>query len=376
MIDNISVLCSTKEERRHWIELLNQDPGGNLIRSPTILSHVSYICVPYKRLSRYFARLVRKKIITPELMKRLLYLQYVLRPDLSEVRMRRRRVTYAVLPVSSCSSSCSSMSKPRRTSTLQLDVRYVVPRNPFEHCLSLSACDDKVPRDLSEVTRSLPARQQVEELDRCERPLELRDDQKTWKSPKQRRKPEDVWQQLTSLHSSDSGMADSCYRQQAVRSESSDADENKFEHQCVCTSPFGSSPPTSSCSSNDEGSDDEGPARPQTVPLVHPKQPLKRIGSHAQRANKHSQVFTSGLYAHWWLKRTIALDNESFEGKLPWHGWCPFTSSFFFFLFLSFYRSSLFGLICFLFCLKYCILFFSECPDLNFVSREFVYRNV
>ncbi|EFN79242.1 Rho guanine nucleotide exchange factor 7 [Harpegnathos saltator] len=135
MIESIVVLCPTREERQRWIELLIQEQGASLLKSPT-MPRVSCHHPPYARLSRYFAKLVRRKVIYPELMKKLLYIQYVLKPDLSSVKMRKCNVTYTILPAHSSGDSDSdvttesrNMQQESRTlckSTLIMDVRYVV----------------------------------------------------------------------------------------------------------------------------------------------------------------------------------------------------------------------------------------------------------
>ncbi|XP_076391868.1 rho-type guanine nucleotide exchange factor isoform X1 [Megachile rotundata] len=145
MIESILVLCATKEERQRWIELLIQEQTANnsLVKSPTT-SRVSYL-PPYARLSRYFAKLVKKKIIRPELLKRLLYLQYVLKPDTSSVKMRKASVTtYVLYPIRAASGEHDSNSSETdsferaeqveerspvgtmtlRKSSLTLDVKY------------------------------------------------------------------------------------------------------------------------------------------------------------------------------------------------------------------------------------------------------------
>ncbi|KAK0163662.1 hypothetical protein PV327_007320 [Microctonus hyperodae] len=160
MIERIVVLCINKDERQQWVEYLTHHQATSLLKSP-IISHVSYNNHPFTRLARFFAKLVRKKIIYPELMKKLLYLQYIYKPNLSNVKMRKCAVTYKIYPVinsgeyksssspssslSSSSSSSASLSnnennyknlqvlmeksQPRLKSSLMLDVRYATKSN-------------------------------------------------------------------------------------------------------------------------------------------------------------------------------------------------------------------------------------------------------
>lgn len=135
------MLCATKEDQQRWIELLIQEQRTNssLVKSSTT-SRVSCNLPPYTRLSRYFAKLVKKKIIRPELLKKLLYLQYILKPDLTNVKMRKPNVTtYALYPMPVSDryrSSDIETSKiidqqfvgtsTLRKSTLTLDVKYAL----------------------------------------------------------------------------------------------------------------------------------------------------------------------------------------------------------------------------------------------------------
>jgi len=191
-----------------------------------------------------------------------------------------------------------------------------------------------------------------------------------------------------SLRSSDSGMAESyrlnsseinsSYKSYAsshtkytdpVRTShsESDNDENKFEHQCICTSPFGSTPRDSAhslsknidectnlvrSSDNDNDlnadlnnvgreiqqtvfthalinyGDTKDKRHTQPIPyahqcaikkvgrrVVHPIQPIME-----ERDETTNQVYSSGLYAHWWLKKPIPVSGCTEQGKLPWHG--------------------------------------------------------
>lgn len=475
MIESIMVVCPSREERQHWIELLSQEQiasrASNLSRSPTSISHVS-CCThpPYTRLSRFFARLVRKRVIHPELLKRLLYFQYIFRPDLSSVKMRKCcLVTYTLFPsnrsvavdtsprpskASLEGSMAAATARPvRKSSTLKLDVRYVMDtsQDASANCTSMAVFGSEPPTLMPEPTsRSLPPKVSsgegsccivpnfdsvpYRELRSTENPLghldlsnlcDCSDDSKNWRSIGKRLQPSPKHQQLTgsgfglrraefeaslgpsaSPRSSDSGMADSfqyhsaelgsCYDagkfcQSAGLHSESENDENKFENQCICTSPFGSTPRQSGNSSSEEdeqsspsacksllssrlgpsGKNDDSSeqdddsenedlehctCRPEveepearftkltlmqqkhlTQPLgqlsLKPRQRRRPLGHHripAQQSQEEKiddagggggQIFTSGLYAHWWLKKTIPMTND--QGKL-FHGMAAF----------------------------------------------------
>lgn len=467
MIESIVVLCPTREERQRWIELLIQEQGTSLLKSPT-MPRVSCHHPPYARLSRYFAKLVRRKIIHPELMKKLLYIQYVLKPDLSSVKMRKCNVTYTILPAHSSGESDSDVTTESRSiqeesrilckSTLIMDVRYVVDNTDLSNVgiasdSSLTNFASRVDNDnrcTFEISKSLPAgttmshvlpnvpfassKSYTSNLQACSsefcrehlkvphikehsgltvnylKAIEL--------CPKQSNvsntsiparhsvtsNQEDNFDGIerefretcanTSLRSSDSGMAESCclnsseinscYKSYAsshtkytdpVRTSHSESenDENKFENQCICTSPFGSTPRDSGrslassknieCSSlakpdmsnvDDDVNDNQNDSGNKiqetvaTLPLINYgnvkekryTQPIpyahqcviKKVGRRVVRPiqpiiEEHdeptNQVYSSGLYAHWWLKKPIPISGCTEQGKLPWHG-CSF----------------------------------------------------
>ncbi|XP_036140736.1 uncharacterized protein LOC105839888 isoform X2 [Monomorium pharaonis] len=443
MIESIVVVCGTKEERQRWIDLLIQEHCTNLLKSPTV-PRVSCHHPPYARLSRYFAKLVRRKVIYPELIKKLLYIQYVLRPDLSNVKRRKCNVTYTIFPAHTSEGSESDTptesnieEEPRvlRKSSLILDVRYVINNNDLSNVgiTSTSSLTNFAPRvDCDnrctfETSKSLPADAAMSHV----LPNVPLASSKSYTSKLQARdnfcrdhleSPHGNYSNLTmnykylraieesypknmdipvrysistrndnrdsvggefretcaniSLRSSDSGMAESyhlrsseinsCYKSYTssntkytdpVRTShsESDNDENKFEHQCICTSPFGSTPRDSAhsqaslknieCTSltkpNDGSSDTNNDSsnrerKVQETVLIHPlinygniqgkryTQPIpyahqcviKKIGRHAVRPiqpimEEHdeptNQVYSSGLYAHWWLKKSIPI---------------------------------------------------------------------
>nr|XP_050852198.1 uncharacterized protein LOC127064741 isoform X1 [Vespula vulgaris] len=465
MIENITVLCASKEERQRWIELLVQEQGTNVLKSPT-MPRVSYNHPPYTRLSRYFAKLVRKKIIEVELMKKLLYIQYVLKPDLSNVKMRRCNVTYTIFPnkSSECISDCETIidnentqdpPKILRKSTLTLDVRYEVGNtdlrtfgvesNSLTNFASRAAYGD---RSTFETSKSLPAGRTTshvlpnillstsnsavpillprthdhyrENLDIPREHMPCGGTIKCWDVVELYPKIPDISKltvqdpvtrvnkadngnlrndqhlcPTTSLHSSDSGMAESyhlnstelssCYKSQRcshskyidpVRTSHSESeiDENKFEHQCICTSPFGSTPrdsersfpsseninkmshlvkPSSSYIKKDvkDAFDDAKEETEKNIVVLTTRdyenikqkrftEPIPHLHqSNAKRRGKRTvrpvqptieeqpeqtgQVYRSGLYAHWWLKKTIPLsgcterDEQSNERETP-----------------------------------------------------------
>lgn len=436
MIENMVVQCPSREDRQHWIELLCQEQllhqhGGSshLQRSPTSISHVS--CCnhpPYTRLTRLFARLVRKRVIHSELLKRLLYFQYLVKPDLSTVKMRKCcLVTYSLFPSNKLQSRVSSppplinqeQVRPiRKSSTLKLDVRYVLDESSttssrqHEASTSMAVYSTEPPTILSEPnSRSLPPKVSrdscciIPNFDsvpyRVLRSRDMNDDlsnlcdnsedSKNWRSLGGGQRRRDA--PIVSHRSSDSGMADSfqhhsaelgsCYAKFGALHSESENDENKFENQCICTSPFGSSAssqsspsvskslllttrPTNRLPSDevfDDSSDDDDEDRDKCTckvveddrrfakltliqqkhltqplsmsPKKKPKRPLghkiHRIEEPKRKVDEEEeeeeedkpepQVFTSGLYAHWWLKKTLPISEQ---GKLLLHGMAAF----------------------------------------------------
>jgi len=452
MIESIIVVCATKEERQRWIDLLIQEQGTSLLKSPTI-PRVSCHHPPYARLSRYFAKLVRRKIISTELMKKLLYIQYVLKPDLSNVKMRKRNVIYTICSTRSTGESDTLtesriQEEPRmlHKSSLMLDVKYVIDNTDLStagvtntssltNFVSRVDCND---RSTFETSKSLPAvatmsrvlsnplalsksytsnfrayrtefcrehleiaheRENSDLTVNCLRTIELDPEESdgsiryfvTSFQTNNYDNVEDEFRETcanVSLRSSDSGMAESyrlnsseinsSYKSYAsshtkytdpVRTShsESDNDENKFEHQCICTSPFGSTPRDSAHSlsknidectnlvrSNDNDNDlnadlnnvgreiqqtvfthalinygdTKDKRHTQPIPyahqcaikkvgrrVVHPIQPIME-----ERDETTNQVYSSGLYAHWWLKKPIPMSGCTEQGKLPWHG--------------------------------------------------------
>ncbi|XP_018060250.1 PREDICTED: rho guanine nucleotide exchange factor 7-like isoform X3 [Atta colombica] len=453
MIESIVVLCATREERQRWINLLIQEQCTSLLKSPTT-PRVSCHHPPYARLSRYFAKLVRRKVIYPELMKKLLYIQYILKPDLTNVKMRKCNVTYTIFPTHTSEESeisdtfdennVKEESRILRKSSLILDVRYVLDNTDLSTVglASTSSLTNFAPRvDCDnrctfETSKSLPAGAMSHVLPNvplassksytsnlqtcnkfCREHLEISHDRDQTVNYKYLRAIEEFSKNLDvpvqysnqndncdnnigkefgetcvniSLRSSDSGMAESyhlrsseinsCYKSYTsshtkytdpVRTShsESDNDENKFEHQCICTSPFGSTPRDSAHSvasskiidecptlvrPNDVGNDvnDNSGKKIQETVLVHPlinygnvqekryTQPIpyahqcviKKIGRRIVRPiqpiieeydEPTNQVYSSGLYAHWWLKKSIPIVGCTEQGKLPWHG-CSF----------------------------------------------------
>lgn len=444
MIETILVVCSSKEERQRWMELLSQDRGSVAVRSPAI-ARVSCSHPPYSRLTRFYAKLVRKKIIHPELLKKLLYFQYTHKPDMSSVKMRRCKVTYTIYPnksgetSSSASTSSEGMTTERRRhkSSISLDVRYVVDNN--NDCLtvqrlnlpsesnafslgSYGANGNSVDRSTSGTSKSAPAdfpqistsndqtslliegaskpfwqekmkigggikqwraidlsQSEDVNLSHCA----LNEDNRRAVSSDELKTVVGTYRPLrASLRSSDSGMADSyhlnsseinsCYKvYEQTRSRCTDRnltatshsesenDENKYEHQCICTSPFGSTPrqssnscskigrqsTTSEDSSSESSCEDEsrllcensyskadpkiGKRFTAPIPLEH-QNVVTKVSRRAhywrdkepieEEQQSTPQVYTSGLYAHWWLKKKIPLSGLVEQGKLPWHG--------------------------------------------------------
>lgn len=456
MIESIIAVCPSREERQQWIEYLTQEQHhASMTKSPTstTTSHVSYPSLPYVRLSKYFAKLVRRKVIYTELLKKLLYFQYIFKPDLSQVKMRKCTVTYTIYPsrYDSCSDDGSTDSnsvairhQTRHKSSLKLDVTYKLWENDESQSslgnefndgatesTSSFICHDlrlpEVPRletsrsvpnavlkcstSHSESSRSaihargesppntIPRRNCRDENCDC-----LNSKMKNWKRTElfHRNREEDTINfcletgvdeaaasgeadsQLLQFHSttprsSDSGMADSyhlnsselnsSYRHSRNKGETdaarcshseSENDENKFEHQCICSSPFGSTPRDSLRDASTYGkiNTEESSTALESIRAIgqleieknpthvtselvirgkHLSEPLPRRDENIVkkihrrgnidrqfRAEKNvpeqEKIYTSGLYAHWWLKKKIPISGNAEQGKLPWHG--------------------------------------------------------
>ncbi|KAI5737631.1 hypothetical protein M8J76_015239 [Diaphorina citri] len=104
LIDTILAICQTKDDLNLWIDKLSTQIRHN--RAPGTLPHPStprpvppphhpalVSVAPYALLTAYFARLVRKKIITRLLLKRLLYREFMYRVDTSRVKKREKKRT-------------------------------------------------------------------------------------------------------------------------------------------------------------------------------------------------------------------------------------------------------------------------------------------
>ncbi|KAI5704729.1 hypothetical protein M8J75_008204 [Diaphorina citri] len=102
LIDTILAICQTKDDLNLWIDKLSTQIRHN--RAPGTLPHPStprpvppphhpalVSVAPYALLTAYFARLVRKKIITRLLLKRLLYREFMYRVDTSRVKKREKK---------------------------------------------------------------------------------------------------------------------------------------------------------------------------------------------------------------------------------------------------------------------------------------------
>lgn len=483
MIESILVLCGSKEDQQRWIELLIQEQTTNnsLVKSSTT-SRVSYSLPPYARLSRYFAKLVRQKVIRPELLKKLLYLQYVLRPDMSNVKMRRTNITtYVLHPMQtnsqdSCSYNYSASFESNkiatgqsfvgttmlRKSTLTLNVKYALAdidlstvgvtkgssltevistendtRGEMSKSLPLISVGSSITagfannnnnvNTVSVVDEQLACRSRFTNLARSfpigcnfhqdafgetKKHIDVAAAIKCWKSKEfTDEQPiminsvhhpsvpvcnsniiENCCQaNVISVGSSDSGMAES-YRLNSseinsscksctcvenkysiehpirIYSDESENDENNFEYQCVCTSPFGSTPRDSAHLSDSSKHNDNTLDPPtcetastivynsdhafatnkiqtkenvlsnkyehtmqrrftQPIPYTH-QSIVRKVGRKAIQPtrpvendyNGTHQIYTSGLYAHWWLKKSIPFSGCSDQGKLPWHG--------------------------------------------------------
>lgn len=484
MIENIFVFCATKEDQQRWIKLLTQEQTANssLIKS-SMTSRVSYNLPPYVRLSRYFAKLVKKKIIRLEILKKLLYLQYILKPDMSNVKMRKTNITtYILHPMQTNSQDCYSQNSENmvlnniktkhspvettqtmlRKSTLILEVKYALEDIDLstiglahDSCLTEFA---SAQNGTCEISKSLPFIGIESSINNFmnnnnvnnnlvdgQSPYRSRftnlihsypigsnfhkdifnemekriDSIKCWKGkgfideqisknsninkhccqfqtyiPKKIYQASDFQANVISVGSLDSGMVESyCLNSSEINSScklctyidnkynvehpvriyssESENDESKFEYQCICTSPFGSTPRNSihlcNLSKHNENAQDLSMCKTnmkdhnskhilatneiqtqintiyvplnkyehkvqkrftQPIPYIH-QTIVRKVGrrviqpSHPIVKNNYNgtnQIYKSGLYAHWWLKKFIPLSGCSDQGKLPWHG--------------------------------------------------------
>lgn len=487
MIENIFVFCATKEDQQRWIKLLIQEQTTNssLIKS-SMTSRVSYNLPPYVRLSRYFAKLVKKKIIRLEILKKLLYLQYILKPDMSNVKMRKTNITtYILHPMQTksqdyCSQNSENMTSNNiktkhspvettqtmlRKSTLILEVKYALEDIDLstiglahDSCLTEFASAQNGTCEISKSLSFIGIESSINnfmnnnnvnnnfvdgqslyrsrftnlihsypigsnfhqdifnEMEKCI------DSIKCWKEkgfideqnknsvyhpsvfmcnsninkhccqfqtyiPKKIYQTSDFQANVISVGSLDSGMVES-YRLNSseinsscklctynvehpirIYSSESENDESKFEYQCICTSPFGSTPSVHLCnlSKHIENGQDLSMCKTnmkdhnskhilatneiqtqintiyvplnkyehkvqkrftQPIPYIH-QTIVRKVGrrviqpSHPIIKNNYNgtnQIYKSGLYAHWWLKKFIPLSGCSDQGKLPWHG--------------------------------------------------------
>lgn len=497
MIENILVFCATKEDQQRWIKLLIQEQttNSNLVKS-SMTSRVSYNLPPYVRLSRYFAKLVKKKIIRLEILKKLLYLQYILKPDMSNVKMRKTNITtYILHPMQTNSQDCCSQNSENialnniktkhlpvettqtmlRKSTLILEVKYALEDIDLSTIgLAHDSClTEPTQNGIREISKSLPfigiessinnfmnnnninnnfvdlsqslyrsrftnlihsypigsnfhqdiypsfneMEKRIDSI-KCWKGKEFIDEQITKNSihhssvfmcnsninkhycqfqtyiPKKIYQTSDFQANVISVGSLDSGMVES-YRLNSseinsscklctyvdnkynvehpirIYSSESENDESKFEYQCVCTSPFGSTPRNSvhlcSLSKHIENAQDPSMCKTnikdhnskhilatneiqtqintiyvplnkyehkvqkrftQPIPYIH-QTIVRKVGRRVIQPNHPivknnyngtSQIYKSGLYAHWWLKKFIPLSGCSDQGKLPWHG--------------------------------------------------------
>lgn len=490
MIESILVLCTSKEDRQCWIELLIQEQASSSLVKSSTTSRVSCSLPPYTCLSRYFATLVKRKVIRAELLKKLLYVQYVLKPDLTNVKMRKSNVTtYTLYPMqvsdrcrSNDSDTTSSFELKEtvdnqrypekvtlRKSTVTLEVKYALGdvdlstvgitnsssltelasecnstressislpvtvftctatqpdtvtlvdntsniagcESRFTDILPLSLSDardlyrkrsGKVNRRLADATfaincsnnAALGREQSIADISINRSIIQTCNRNRGYQCLTSVRRKFDTERDIrgaSSIHSSDSGMVE-CYRINSSEVNScksytcigdkcnigvagrhsfdeSENDENKFEHQCICTSPFDSTPRgsahlsdlsrnadnTTSSSSisklssqplygnnemqvggNANTADKIEHLMPKrfTQPIPYPHRTITRkVGRKpVQPKAQHdygepSRVYTSGLYAHWWLKKSIPFSGSTDQGKLPWHGCFLFRS--------------------------------------------------
>lgn len=143
MIEEIIAICQTKEDQQMWINDINKQisfakqsslapsNSSSVIKMPPFMTGKSHSAnvpkppphavssIPYIHLTMYFARLVRKKIITRKILKKLLYKEYINRYNTEHVPRRRvHRSEYIIYPEKASitwisSSSSSSVTENR-----------------------------------------------------------------------------------------------------------------------------------------------------------------------------------------------------------------------------------------------------------------------
>lgn len=119
MIEEIIAICQTKEDQQTWIEKINKQinavkqPTSICISSPSKATNFftpsnsptvipkppphAVSSIPYIHLTMYLARLVRKKIITRKVLKKLLYKDFMSRYNTDNVPRRRvHRAEYVI----------------------------------------------------------------------------------------------------------------------------------------------------------------------------------------------------------------------------------------------------------------------------------------
>lgn len=120
MIEEIIAICQTKEDQQTWIDKLNKQINASKQPSPVCISSPSKASafftpsssptttvpkppphavssIPYIHLTMYLARLVRKKIITRKVLKKLLYQDFMSRYSTENVARRRvHRAEYTI----------------------------------------------------------------------------------------------------------------------------------------------------------------------------------------------------------------------------------------------------------------------------------------
>lgn len=140
MIEEIIAICQTKEDQQTWVNDINKQisaakqlssstsPSASTKAAPahvfssTHASNASAAAapkppphavssIPYVHLSMYFARLVRKRVITRKVLKKLLYKEFFHRCDTEHVPRRRvHRAEYVIYPEKASVTWISSSS--------------------------------------------------------------------------------------------------------------------------------------------------------------------------------------------------------------------------------------------------------------------------
>lgn len=157
MIEEIIAICQTKEDQQSWVNDINKQisaatkQSSSSSTSPSASTKATppahpfsatqpsgapkppphaVSSIPYVHLSMYFARLVRKRVITRKVLKKLLYKEFFSRCHTEHVPRRRvHRAEYVIYPEKAAVTWISSSSDS--SAVADPPARLVVPKPSF-----------------------------------------------------------------------------------------------------------------------------------------------------------------------------------------------------------------------------------------------------